>query len=208
MTHNQRYDVSNHQPLDCLLNRLLRCRSKKTLNPTSLAGGFPTKKKTSNAENLSISWRHNGFVLFGYNNFSEYMWLIWHRSSGCLTCTGTIVWSSQCLWVKICRYHTRTKHKKARTLCTYIFWNVLSVTTPKYHRWKYLPGSLDRIYLQMPGNKYTNHPLHPMCLLFQKAKVVCLGMCYKCVHRHNLFHIIPVRVLKVRMHGIWRASSV
>ena len=28
--HNERDDVSNHQPHDCLLNRLFRCRSKKT----------------------------------------------------------------------------------------------------------------------------------------------------------------------------------
>ena len=28
--HNERHGVSNHQPYDCLLNRLFRCRSKKT----------------------------------------------------------------------------------------------------------------------------------------------------------------------------------
>ena len=35
--HNERYDVSNHQPLDCLLNRLFKHRSKKTSKLPSLA---------------------------------------------------------------------------------------------------------------------------------------------------------------------------
>ena len=35
--HNWRNSVSNYQPHDCLLNRLLRRRSKKTSKPRSLA---------------------------------------------------------------------------------------------------------------------------------------------------------------------------
>ena len=39
--HNGRYGVSNHQPHDCLLNPLFRCRSKKTskLRVTGLCAG-------------------------------------------------------------------------------------------------------------------------------------------------------------------------
>ena len=39
--HNGHYGVSNHQPRDCLLNRLFRCRSKKTskLRVTGLCAG-------------------------------------------------------------------------------------------------------------------------------------------------------------------------
>ena len=64
--HNVRDDVSNHQPHECLLNRLLRRRSKKTSKPrvTGLCAGnspvtdeFPTQR-ASNAENVSI-WRHH-----------------------------------------------------------------------------------------------------------------------------------------------------
>ena len=60
--------VSNHQPHHCLLNRLFGCRSKKTskLRVTGLCagnspgtGGFPAQM-TSNAENVSIWWRHHG----------------------------------------------------------------------------------------------------------------------------------------------------
>ena len=63
--HNERDGVSNHQPHDYLLNRLFRCRSKKTskLRVTGLcegnspvAGKFPAQK-ASNTENVSTWWR-------------------------------------------------------------------------------------------------------------------------------------------------------
>ena len=68
--HNGRDGVSNHQPHDCLLNRLVGCRSKKTskLRVTGLCAGnspvtgeFPAQR-ASNAEkcfHLSFWWcRH------------------------------------------------------------------------------------------------------------------------------------------------------
>ena len=64
---NGRDSVSNHQPRECLLNRLIRCRSKKTpkLRVTGLCVGnssetseFPAQR-ASNAENVSIWWRHH-----------------------------------------------------------------------------------------------------------------------------------------------------
>ena len=65
--HNGRDSVSTHQPHDCLLNRLFRRRSKKTskLRVTGLCvgnspgtGEFPAQM-ASNAENVSIWWRHH-----------------------------------------------------------------------------------------------------------------------------------------------------
>ena len=65
--HNGRDSVSNLQPHDCLLNRLFRRRSKKTskLRVTGLCvenspgtGEFPAQM-ASNAENVSIWWRHH-----------------------------------------------------------------------------------------------------------------------------------------------------
>ena len=65
--HNGRDSVSNHQPHDCLLNRLFKRRSKKTskLRDTGLCAGnspgtgeFPTQM-ANNAENVSIWWRHH-----------------------------------------------------------------------------------------------------------------------------------------------------
>ena len=68
--HNGRDSVSNHQPHDCLLNRLCRRRSKKTskLRVAGLcAGNSPwigefSAQMASNAENVSIWWRHHGYV--------------------------------------------------------------------------------------------------------------------------------------------------
>ena len=65
--HNERVGVSNHQPHGCLLNRLFNRRSKKTskLRVTGLCEGnspvtseFPAQK-ASNAESISIWWRHH-----------------------------------------------------------------------------------------------------------------------------------------------------
>ena len=81
--HNERYDVSNHQPHDCLLNGLFRRRSKKTskLRVTGLCAGkspvtgeFPAQRP-SNAETISIWWRHHVFFH-------------WHKSR-CLAAQGT-----------------------------------------------------------------------------------------------------------------------
>ena len=64
--HNGRDSVSNHQPHDCLLNRLFRRTSKKTskLRVTGLCAGtgeFPAQM-VSNAENVSIWWRHHEYA--------------------------------------------------------------------------------------------------------------------------------------------------
>ena len=70
--HNGRDSVSNHQPHDCLLNRLFRRISKETskLRVTCLCAGnspgigeFPAQR-ASYAENVSIWWRHHdaGFI--------------------------------------------------------------------------------------------------------------------------------------------------
>ena len=66
-SHDEHDGLSNHWHLNCLLNRLFRCRSKKTKfcvtglcegNPP-VTGGFPSQK-ASDAENIYIWWRHHG----------------------------------------------------------------------------------------------------------------------------------------------------
>ena len=85
--HNGHYSVSNHQPRDCLLNRLFRSRSKKTskLRVTSLcawnspgAGEFPAQM-ASNAENVSIWWRHHDLCVFP-SQTRTYTKYIMHRA--------------------------------------------------------------------------------------------------------------------------------
>ena len=65
--HNERDGDSNHQPHDCLLNCLLRRRSKKTANlrvtglcegNSPVTGEFPAQR-ASNTENVFIWWRHH-----------------------------------------------------------------------------------------------------------------------------------------------------
>ena len=65
--HNGRDSVSNHQPYDCLLNRLFRRRSKKTsklrvtglcVGNSPLTGEFPAQM-ASNAKHVSIWLRHH-----------------------------------------------------------------------------------------------------------------------------------------------------
>ena len=65
--HNECDGTSNHQHLDCLLKCLLKLRSKKASKPhiTGLCEGNPAvtsglpSQRTSNAENVSIWWRHH-----------------------------------------------------------------------------------------------------------------------------------------------------
>ena len=65
--HNYHNGVSNHQPRDCLLNLLFKRRSKKTsklrvtglcVGNSPITGEFPAQR-ASNAENVSIWWRHD-----------------------------------------------------------------------------------------------------------------------------------------------------
>ena len=77
--HNGSECVSNHQPHNCLLNRLFRRRSTKTwkLRVTGLCAGnspatgeFPAQM-ASNAENVFIWWRHHGFIALGTINKTD-----------------------------------------------------------------------------------------------------------------------------------------
>ena len=75
--HTERDGLSNHQRRDSLLNRLFGRRSNKTskLRVTGLfetvTGEFPTQR-VSNAENVSIWWRHH--VDFAKNHNAYNVW--------------------------------------------------------------------------------------------------------------------------------------
>ena len=65
--HNDHDGGSNNQPQGCLLNRLFRCRSKKTsklrvtghyVGNSPVTGEFPAQR-ASNAEDVSIWWCHH-----------------------------------------------------------------------------------------------------------------------------------------------------
>ena len=81
--HNGHNSISNHQPHDCLLDRLFRHRSKKTskLRVTGLCAGnspgtceFPAQM-ASNTENVSIWWCHHVWSqqsLYFYRNVEAF----------------------------------------------------------------------------------------------------------------------------------------
>ena len=82
--HNEHDSVSNHQPHDCLPNRLFRRRSMKTskLRVTGLCvgnspgtGEFPTQM-ASNAESVSIWWRHHAIGEYNSGPFHRMAWLV------------------------------------------------------------------------------------------------------------------------------------
>ena len=89
--HNGQDSVSNHQPHHCLLSRLFGHRSKKTskLRVTGLCawnspgtGEFPAQM-ASNAENVSIWWRHHGTYIWNeatFQSVSCFIFSPWHRS--------------------------------------------------------------------------------------------------------------------------------
>ena len=78
----------NHQPRDCLPNRLFRHRWKKTsklcvtglcVGNSPVTGEFPAQR-ASNAENVSIWWRHHCYVL-GHLDLPD-LCLEWSTSKG------------------------------------------------------------------------------------------------------------------------------
>ena len=112
--HNGSDAVSKYQPHDCLLNRLFKRRSKKTskLRVTALcAGNSPVTGKlpawmASNAENVSIWWRHH-----------VQRWLHWYRTNDGNDNVNDIFpvpmkqpWS---IWIN--KSHQYTKHDKSKT---------------------------------------------------------------------------------------------
>ena len=112
--HNERVVVSNHQPHDCLLNHLFGRGSKKTskLRVTGLCAGnspgtgeFPAKM-ASNAENVSIWWRHHVLFL----SLTPLTVGQSHDFPG----VQEVVVRDMC---KIGRYVTTEKHNKAETAC-------------------------------------------------------------------------------------------
>ena len=83
---NERDGISNHQPHDCLLNRLFMRRSKKTskLRVTGLCEGnspvtgeFPAQID-NNAEKVSIWWRHHDKITRDTVHYRRRFWSLWY----------------------------------------------------------------------------------------------------------------------------------
>ena len=90
--HNGHDSVSNHQPHDCLLNRLfIRAQIKKNITAPChwpffvefIGDRWIPAQGASNAENVSIWWRHHGIdeLWFGVLKFCVWQSLIVERAS-------------------------------------------------------------------------------------------------------------------------------
>ena len=108
--HNRHDSVSNHQPHDCLLNRLFRRRLKKTskLRVTGLCTGnspgtgeFPSQM-ASNAKNVSIWWRHHETLFLRTSYFS--VCLIWNDYIN--SCPRSNVWKPGWKQADTCKMFT------------------------------------------------------------------------------------------------------
>ena len=115
--HNGRDDVSNHQPRDCLVNRLFGRGSKKTskLRVTGLCAGnaqvtdeFPTRR-ASNAENASIWWKSESYLCFLCRPTLERLWFC--LDLFCYTqFSYTLIWMSldflegKTIWIRRCSW--------------------------------------------------------------------------------------------------------
>ena len=99
--HNERDCVLDHQPHNCLLNRLLRCRSKKTsklhVTGVTVIGELPAQK-VSNGENVSTEWRHHVSELSSTNSHYSVPWLTPSTSRGLCT------WFVICCFVVVLFY--------------------------------------------------------------------------------------------------------
>ena len=95
--HNWCGGVLNHQPHDCLLNRLFRRRSKKIskfrvtglcVGNSPVTGEFPSQM-ASNAENVSMWWRHHVCELIdmSIHTIQHLRRKIWSRIMICATFT-------------------------------------------------------------------------------------------------------------------------
>ena len=82
--HNERHGASNHQPHDCLFNRLFKAQIKETSKIRVTEGNSPVTQSASNAENVSIWWRHHDDTQFQMENrigcFNA--WGTWQRHAG------------------------------------------------------------------------------------------------------------------------------
>ena len=117
--HYGHYGVSNHQPHDCLLNRLFRRRKKITsrLRVTGFCAGnspvtgeFPTQR-ASNAEKVFIWWRNHDHRWSQFRCVLPYV-----RNNLPTTFTNT---TEQSLWT-ILRYDTmKPEHMAASLLTTF-----------------------------------------------------------------------------------------
>ena len=158
--HNEHTGVSNHRRLNCLRYCLFRRRSKKTskLRGAGLCEGnspktgeFPAQM-SSNAENVSIWWRHHADLKYSLRNswLAMLYWLTWPSSTIFQrTCTEihfpcTFLTDGKCLPIWLCnltvKVFTREQELWAWTEWGHVWRGKMSAAR-NTTRWKMSPCS-------------------------------------------------------------------
>ena len=100
--HNGRGSVSNHQPHDCLLNRLFRQIKESVKAPRHWPFCEFPAQMASNAENVSIWWRHHGSAHCIGQCVIPFSWCrssCWQLGHGrMVNAMATVVGGEICLW--------------------------------------------------------------------------------------------------------------
>ena len=102
--HNWHDGVSNHQPHNCLLNRVVRRRSKKTSKPRVTGPCVGSHRSPVNSRHKWPVTRKNFHLMtsswiswFGLYIFL-YPWMIWTLFNTSVVCKGTLLLISGVLW--------------------------------------------------------------------------------------------------------------
>ena len=190
--HNRRDSVSNHQPHHCLLNCLFRRRSKETskLRVTGLCvgnspgtGEFPAQM-ASNAENVSIWWRHHGSAALN-RRLCTTVWLF-HIVNSCagwhLYATGTCYNIVNYIWY--CILHGNCK---GRTRIRY--WN--SNRHPITHPWfLWIQGQSYMILLQQIEFKTETSYGYTSCVSYGVSAISLLNKIGRIVIEYRVLLLI------------------
>ena len=169
--------VSNHQPHHCLLSRLFGRRSKKTskLRVTGLCAGnspgtdeFPAQM-ASNAENVSIWWRHHDLIHIWLNPFVKVCFTSLNESTGCPTLrkythvrnfsnTQYLLKCISVFWLQICTYLIkRNKLLKAEVVTAWVLYHETRDIQSTACPWSWLQGQAVDCISQVYGEILTVH---------------------------------------------------
>ena len=124
--YNGHDDVSNHQPYDCFLNSLVRRRTKKTskvcvtdlFEGISPGNGELPAQRTSNAENVSIWWRHHVGPLYLRTGGTEH--LSNNRLPPTPTPTPTVIVPLKFPEMQRGKLQVSPKHKETQAMSIYL----------------------------------------------------------------------------------------
>ena len=130
--HNECDGVSSHGRRDYLLNRLFRCKSNKTWKlrvigicegNKPVAGEFPVQL-ACNAENVSIWWRHHGWVHLRWRHFLSKK--LWHFHKNIRLCVKNECCCPRTVNLSSINFTWKISDKREYTVCCGLRWHIMT----------------------------------------------------------------------------------